>query len=541
MSICELRKVCEITMWRSFFFLAFRSLLFLSRAYFPFAVFFCFFFFSRIYISLLFVASLLPSRPFTMADSTREKHGFFQSIQSVLPIHNPLHRHNRAEDDIIRTSGRPVTDLPAHLTEPPSVKTRKKADAISAADQLTLFRSLVGIDNPPGLHDSTFFRNRRPADNIGIYKRVVDKEAKAASSYKWFSAFISFCISAQVLVAACLTALGAGNASHRAVTAFGALNTVLAGFMAYFKGSGLPNRLKYYKNEWTKLREYIEQRERDFCRQDHMLDLEAEVLRIELMYEEVKGDVEANTPDSFVSVRDISRRGEKGGARSGGLVAPSVGANVVDGVVDRVQERFVDPAAKSVEGLKRNLSYQSSYFGDKVAGYGNQAARYGDDKITGLGNQAARYGDEKISTYGNQTARYRDEKMATATAYTDEKLTSATNYGNEKLANAANFGMERLSSAERFKDEKLASAQNYGSEVARPYQEAASGYREQAEEAKEKLSDLGQKAFNVAGRVSSFLERPPSVGLHVERRASPPPLTPHDDSKKVEKKAEDMV
>jgi hypothetical protein len=428
-----------------------------------------------------------------MADSptSNGKHGFFQSIQSVLPTHNPLHRHHRASGDIIRV-GSTSTTLPANLDEPPSDKTRKKGDLLTAADQLTLFRSLVGIDNPPGLHASTFFRGGRPADNIGIYARVVQKEAQSARSFKMSSAFISFCISAQVLVAACLTALGAGNASHRAVTAFGALNTVLAGFMAYFKGSGLPNRLKYYKNEWTKLREYIEQRERDFCREEHGLDLEYEVRVIERMYEEVKGDIEANTPDSFVSVRDIHKRG--GAVNPGPALARGAGS-VVDAAADRVQERFVDPAQRSAAGLKRNLSQQSEHFGDAVAGYGDRAARYGDEKITGYGDRAARYGDERVS--GLQ--RYGDEKLSTAQTYGNERLSGLQSYGNDKITGL----------------------QGYGSEKIAPYQEQAAGYNE-------KLSDLGQKAYDYAGRLSSFLEKPHSVGVSIDRPKSPPlpPVSP---------------
>ena len=463
-----------------------------------------------------------------MAQPSREKHGFFQSIQSVLPTHNPLHRHARHSDS---TSPIPASSLPNNVT----TKTHKQAERFSNEDALTAFRYLVGIDNPEGLVDNAFFRRTRPADNLGIYHRVVNKEAKAAKDYKWFSGFISFCISAQVLVAACLTALGAGNASHRAVTAFGALNTVLAGFMAYFKGSGLPNRLKYYKNEWTKLREYIEQRERDFCRQDHNLDLEAEVSRIERMYEEVKGDIEANTPDSFVSVRDISRRGEKVGARA------AVDVEKVGEAVDR-----------RVSGLQRNLSYQSTQFGDKLAGYGNEARRYGDEKITGYGNQAARYGDEKLAA----ATAYGDDKIASATRYGDEKLASAQNYGNERLNEAQTYGTERLnilenqatqfrddkiSSAQNYGNEQLASAQSYGNEAVRPYQEAAAGYQQQAEEAKEKLGDLGQKAYNIAGRVSSFLERPPRLGVHVESdgRHSPPPAG--KAGTKDDKKGDDVV
>jgi hypothetical protein len=100
------------------------------------------------------------------------------------------------------------------------------------------------------------------------------------------------------------------------VTAFGAINTVIAGILTYLKGSGLPNRIRYYENEWKKVREYIEQRERDFSRPDCRLDVHEVVHAIETMYEEVKADVQSNYPDNYISVGDIRNRS--------GLTAPRI-------------------------------------------------------------------------------------------------------------------------------------------------------------------------------------------------------------------------
>lgn len=77
----------------------------------------------------------------------------------------------------------------------------------------------------------------------------------------------------QIIVAAILTALGAGQSSYTAITAFGALNTIIAGFLSYLKGSGLPGRLKWQQNEWKKIREFVEQRERDLSREGCTLDV----------------------------------------------------------------------------------------------------------------------------------------------------------------------------------------------------------------------------------------------------------------------------
>jgi len=292
-------------------------------------------------------------------------------FQSVLPIHNPL--HHRDEEDTIAMDSSSNARHQAELGE--QERSRRKGDLVSSSDQLAMFRTLVGIDNPPGLHASTFFRSRRPAQNIGIYGRVINAETKAHRSHRMFSLLINGCLGLQLIVAAALTALGAGNGPHRAVTAFGAINTVIAGFLTYLKGSGLPNRLGYYENEWTKVREYIEQRERDFCREGCTLDLEAEVAVIERMYEEVKGDVEANTPDSFVSVTDITKR--RGTINPAPALA-DVGGRAVDGMMERV----VDPTTKSVAALKRNLSYQSSHLGEKVSGYGERVTSFVEKPYT---------------------------------------------------------------------------------------------------------------------------------------------------------------
>lgn len=60
---------------------------------------------------------------------------------------------------------------------------------------------------------------------------------------------INACYFLQIIVAAALTAMGAAGTSSQAITAFGAINTIIAGFLTFLKGSGLPGRLKYYGNE----------------------------------------------------------------------------------------------------------------------------------------------------------------------------------------------------------------------------------------------------------------------------------------------------
>ena len=158
-------------------------------------------------------------------------------------------------------------------------------------------------------HTQNLHFDGRAAPNVGIYNRVCKREQQAKRSYKFASVFINSCLGIQVIVAAALTAMGAAKSSHVAITAFGAINTVIAGLLTYLKGSGLPNRIRWYENEWKKIREYIEQRERDFSRPDCNLDVERVVAAIEAMYEEVKVDIQNNTPEMYISVSDLRNRG----------------------------------------------------------------------------------------------------------------------------------------------------------------------------------------------------------------------------------------
>lgn len=206
---------------------------------------------------------------------------------------------------------------------PPLLTNRATMLEPEGSHQLVTFRHMVGIHSTKGFvpaasgqkggffsdssHNNLHF-DGRAAPNLGIYNRVCHREAQAKRGYKIAALLINGCLGVQIIVAAALTAMGAANSNHKGITAFGAINTVIAGLLTYLKGSGLPNRIRYYENEWKKVREFIEQRERDFSRPDCRLDVNEVVNAIEAMYEQVKADIATNTPDSYVSVGDIRAR-----------------------------------------------------------------------------------------------------------------------------------------------------------------------------------------------------------------------------------------
>ncbi|OTA93508.1 hypothetical protein M434DRAFT_72995 [Hypoxylon sp. CO27-5] len=206
------------------------------------------------------------------------------------------------EEQVIPNAGS-TTIAPTLGSAPNALPHSPRSYLVPEDDPLTLFRLMVGISTSPYLgYSESSPVGTRPAANIGIYSRVVHSEQKSKDRYKVFSILINACYFLQIVVAASLTAMGAAGVSHGAVTAFGAINTIIAGLLTFLKGSGLPARLKYYGNEWKKIREFIEQRERDFSRAGCTLDVYEVVATIDRMYNHTKQEIEMNTPDSYTSV-----------------------------------------------------------------------------------------------------------------------------------------------------------------------------------------------------------------------------------------------
>lgn len=232
---------------------------------------------------------------------------------------------------------------PPSQVQPPGPPAGPPSHLAANNERLALFRLMLGITTTPdlgGFRDNSRPAARptaRPADNIGLYARVVNAERKAKSNYKVFSTIISACYFLQIIVAASLTAMGAASADNKAITAFGAINTIIAGLLTYLKGSGLPARLKYYGGEWKKIRELIELRERDFAHPDGCaLDVYDVVEGIRDMYNHTKRDIEMNTPDGYNSVTAGMRSAGSGGGI--GIAVDSAKADQVAGKLRSLDE-----------------------------------------------------------------------------------------------------------------------------------------------------------------------------------------------------------
>ena len=163
--------------------------------------------------------------------------------------------------------------------------------------KLIKFRNLTGINTPKSLLDAGF---ARPARNIGIYSRVISEEYRVRWQYWLMNTVIEGTFLSQVAIGAALTALGAADSSHIAITVLGSMNTVIAGVQTYLKGQGLPNRLQQYEYGLRKMREHIEDLERHFSHDDCKLNVDHEIAEVAAMYHAVRQTAEDNTPDTYL-------------------------------------------------------------------------------------------------------------------------------------------------------------------------------------------------------------------------------------------------
>ncbi|KAI0008549.1 hypothetical protein F4779DRAFT_438212 [Xylariaceae sp. FL0662B] len=315
-------------------------------------------------------------------------------------------------------------------------------------DSLTLFRLLLGINTSPYLgYSESSPVGTRPAANIGIYARVVHSERKAKDRFKVFSILINACYFLQIVVAASLTAMGAAGAGRGAVTAFGAINTVIAGLLTFLKGSGLPGRLKYYGNEWKKIREFIEQRERDFSRAGCTLDVFEVVRTVDKMYNDTKQEIEMNTPDSYTTITNAKRFAQDGETKIGGIDVSKIEglASKLKGL-DGVVERLASGIEKKTEGVGHTILEHGRQVREGVRGFEEAVIRDIAGHKEQLGRETRERGAQATRAVDEGGVRVADEieKIEQVGARTAKDLEESRNTAVDEVRSAAAAQMNKV-------------------------------------------------------------------------------------------------
>lgn len=142
--------------------------------------------------------------------------------------------------------------------------------------------------------------------NRGLYNRAVTQDLKNRTMYTITHYIITGLYILQVLVAATFTALSAyKNSSTAALTTLGAINTVVAGLLAWLTGQGMPTRYRRARDQYREVVRACEAMERRFAqinmynwpdgtRPDPIVERD----KLNAMFELARKDQEANYPST---------------------------------------------------------------------------------------------------------------------------------------------------------------------------------------------------------------------------------------------------
>jgi hypothetical protein len=157
------------------------------------------------------------------------------------------------------------------------------------------FCSLAGVP-PSNLPDNA----RRPViARRSLYGRAVHRRNAQNRWYLLTASLSNTLLLSQVVLGAALTGLGASGSSHILITVFGALNTIIAGVVAYLKSRGQPMRARMFRDDLDRVVDEIENSEvmwlgiqsgvhgYDEIAIDDSISVRSEVARLTRLYDKV--------------------------------------------------------------------------------------------------------------------------------------------------------------------------------------------------------------------------------------------------------------
>lgn len=177
-------------------------------------------------------------------------------------------------------------------------------------------------------------KNKVPVPKKSLYGRTVSQLSSQRRAYNASAVLNNLLLLSQVMLGAALTALGASESSHILITCFGALNTVIAGLIAYLKSRGQPMRARMYRDDLERVVDEIENSEvmwRGISEGVHGYDeidtdevtVRSEVARLTRLYERAIRLNGMNNPDMYMAGAGAFDGNSSGGGRSnrGGATA----------------------------------------------------------------------------------------------------------------------------------------------------------------------------------------------------------------------------
>ncbi|KAF2131231.1 hypothetical protein P153DRAFT_365819 [Dothidotthia symphoricarpi CBS 119687] len=204
----------------------------------------------------------------------------------------------------------PVYDEETPLLGAPRSSSRSSRDASRKSNDIHLqFCLLAGVP-PSNLPKDAF---RQSYARRSLYGRAVHKRNAQNRTYMFTAALSNTLLLSQVVLGAALTALGASESSHILITIFGAMNTIIAGVVAYLKSRGQPMRAHMFRDDLDRVVDEIENSEvmwlgiqsgvhgYDEVAIDDSVSVRSEVARLTRLYDKVVRNNTMNDPDMYMN------------------------------------------------------------------------------------------------------------------------------------------------------------------------------------------------------------------------------------------------
>lgn len=139
----------------------------------------------------------------------------------------------------------------------------------------------------------------------------MDSKKNQHRTYVFTAILTNTLILSQVVLGAALTGLGASDPSHILITIFGALNTVIAGLIAWLKSRGQPMRARMFRDDLERVVDEIENSAMmwlgiskgvhgyDKIDTDDQVTVRSEVARLTRLYDRAIKTNTVNDPDTY--------------------------------------------------------------------------------------------------------------------------------------------------------------------------------------------------------------------------------------------------
>lgn len=144
-----------------------------------------------------------------------------------------------------------------------------------------------------------------------LYARACKRRRYQSCTYLFTATLINTLLLSQVVLGAALTGLGASDSSRILITVFGALNTIIAGLIAFLKSRGQPLRARMFRDDLSRVVDEIENSAvmwygissdvhgYDAIDIDEQVTVRSEVARLTRLYDKAVKTNTMNDPDMY--------------------------------------------------------------------------------------------------------------------------------------------------------------------------------------------------------------------------------------------------